>query len=166
MKQLYTALFLVLSSATFGQSSFFITLGQDTGDVRSYLESRTYVRELYDEDASHWRSPISRSQNMHYLFHDGLLYAQEDQRMFADEETAEHVSNTCIEYLKLLDYDSKELEAEAGEHFVAVTHDRVIEFITTPQKGSEQILMTLRVTSRRYGPRMQTERFVSSLASR
>lgn len=164
MRNILTLVLITLSFSLNAQSAFFVGIGQDTGEVREYLESRTYLRTLTEDSINLWTGNVFANQEIKYRFHEGTLYAIEDIRVFDDKEKAEAIAETCISYLKLLDFDSKQLESvNSTEHYVAVTHDKVVEFIRIQERGSDNISCTLKVTSRRYGPRMKTESFVASV---
>lgn len=164
MRNILTLVLITLSFSLSAQSAFFVGIGQDTGEVREYLESRTYLRALNEDSVNLWTGNVFANQEIKYRFHDGTLYSIEDVRIFDDKERAEAITETCIGYLKLLDFDSKQLEStNSTDHYVAVTHDKVVEFIRIQERGSDNISCILKVTSRRYGPRMKTESFVASV---
>ena len=166
MRKHFTLALILLSTSGFAQSAFFVGIGLDTGEVREYLDSRTYVQNLEEDSLNLWVASTFNNQEIKYRFHDGTLFSIEDIREFDNKEQALAISETCVDYLKLLDFDTKQIDAEGGtEHYVAVTHDRVVEFIQVKNREDDSYECTLRVTSRRYGPRMKTETFVASLNS-
>ncbi len=164
MRNILTLVLITLSFSLNAQSALFVGIGQDTGEVREFLETRTYLRSLTEDSINLWTGNVFSNQEIKYRFHEGTLYAIEDVRIFDDKEKAQAISETCISYLKLLDFDSKLLESSNGtDHYVAVTHDKVVEFIRVKDRDSDTYRCTLKVTSRRYGPRMKTESFVASV---
>lgn len=164
MRYTFTLALIFLSASLYSQSAFFVGIGLDTGEVKEYLNSRSYVTLLDDQQQDVWIASAFDNQEINYRFHDATLYAIEDVRAIDDKEKALAVSKTCVDYMKLLDFDTKQIESVSNtEHYVAITHDRVVEFIQERNKEDESYRCTLRVTSRRYGPRMKTESFVASI---
>lgn len=163
MRHIYTFALLLLPSFVFSQSALFIGIGLDTGAVRTMLEEKDYLRHLREDSAGVWTAHAFPHQTLSYRFFDGILYAIEDTRSFSDAEKVDQLTASCLAYLKLLDYDTKTVDASSGSaHYVAVTFDQVVEFVKTRQGDSYEC--TLRVTSRRHGPRMKTESFVAQVS--
>ncbi len=167
MRQLYTIAFLILASSLHAQSAFFVGIGKDTSEVREFLASRSYLQNITTDSVHIWTGKIVPGQEIQYRFHDGILYAIEDERSFSDKLVADQVESSCLAYLKLLDFDTRTLSSSGGKtHYVAVTYDQVVEFIREYDKDKTNSVCQLRVTSRRYGPRMRTESFVAQLNGR
>lgn len=164
MRNILTLVLITLSFSIHAQSAFFVGIGQDTGEVREYLETRTYLRTLTEDSTNLWTGSVFSNQEIKYRFHEGILYAIEDVRVFDNKEKAESISETCIGYLKLLDFDSKQLVSSGTrDHYVAITYDKVVEFSFESERDTDNYTCTLKVTSRRHGPRMKTESFVASV---
>lgn len=164
MRNTFTLVLLTLSLSLSAQSALFVGIGQDTSEVREYLSTRTYLGSISEDSLDLWVAEIRKQQEVKYRFHDGTLYAIEDIREYEDKQQAEEITRTCVEYLKLLDFDSKQLESSNRiKRYVAITPDKVVEFIQERDGSSERYTCTLKVTSRRYGPRMKTESFVASV---
>ncbi len=165
MRQIYTIALLLLSTSVFSQSALFVNIGQDTGEVREFLESRTYFRSISENSISLWTGTVHKNQEVRYHFFDGVLYAIEDQRLYTDKNQAHQVMEACVTYLEMVDFDTKEMESPDNnvDHYVAITHDRVVEFKMTWDRDTNEYTCSLMVTSRRYGPRMKTESFVSQV---
>ncbi|MDP5170725.1 MAG: hypothetical protein NWR72_10805 [Bacteroidia bacterium] len=166
MRQIYTFALLLLSASSFAQSAFFVGIGSDSNAVREIIESRAYLKPALGDSPDLWIRKVYSHQEIKYRFHEGILFSIEDERVFDTKELAEHVAETCKTYLGLLDFDTKQIDdIENADHFVAVTYDKVVEFILARDKTTEKYTCTLKVTSRRHGPRMQTESFVAQLTA-
>ncbi len=163
MRQLYTFILLLIPCFASSQSALFIGIGLDTGAVRTLLEEKDYLKHLREDSVGLWTARAFPNQTLSYRFFDGILYAIEDKRSFTDPEQVDQLTASCLAYLKLLDFDAKTVEASGTSvHYVAVTFDQVIEFVKI-RKG-DNYDCTLRVTSRRHGPRMKTESFVAQVS--
>jgi hypothetical protein len=149
------------------QNAMFLPFGQSSGQVKDYLASLDYVRELLSPSPDTLIHPVSARQQVVYCFRDGILYSIEDQRSYKDLKEADRVSKTCIEYMGREDRKVRNLGSSQGlGHFASVEEDRIVELFFYPGSKKEEARISLRVTSRNHGPRMETENLAAAIFKR
>ncbi|RMG72950.1 MAG: hypothetical protein D6722_04425 [Bacteroidetes bacterium] len=147
----------------------FLPFGQTSEEVLAYMDARDYAQYVeYIADSGHMQLDV-RGQEVLYVFDEDILYAVEDQRQFYDKDLADHVVETCLDFMALEERRVRNLDSPSGQsHYATVADDRIIELVVIDQgtRKAPDIRVRLKVTSRLYGPRMQTEAFAAQVARR
>jgi hypothetical protein len=153
----------------FGQSALFLPFGQNTQEVYDHFASREYYRVAPEPSVRTQDTLINqmgRGWIVTYLMEDGRLYAVEDERCYEDKKEADLVIEACLSYLNLFEKRVRTIrKANVKSYYVVVLEDRVVELkVWESGKRKKRITnISLRSTSRMYGPRLKTESMITQL---
>ena len=162
-------LFLVLAIAShvgFGQNALFIPFGQSIAEVDSFLESKDYLYEVYFPSDNILQAEVHPGRTLRYYFEDGYLFEIEEIRTINNYKLKETVVKGCLDFLKQTEEKVKVLKTNGVDsHYAVAPEDRVLEFTVTEtgRRKDRQVSITFTSTSRYYGPRMDTEAYVTQL---
>ncbi|MEM7657738.1 MAG: hypothetical protein AAF399_16525, partial [Bacteroidota bacterium] len=103
-----------------------------------------------------------------YLMEEEQLYAVEDIREYTDKKEVEAVITSCLAYFKLFDKRIREPRKNGLKaYYVVVLDDRLVELRVweSGKRKQRRTHISLRSTSRLYGPRLKTESMIAQLDS-
>lgn len=169
MKHLLLTLWGLFGAFGMAQNAMFLPFGQTTVDVMDYLDTRDYVHQVVYEADSGYMHLSLRQQEVQYFFDDEVLFAVEDRRVITDKKEADGVIKACLDFMAMEERRVRTLSSQSsGTHYAAVGDDRIMELIVVDlgTRKAPDIRIRLKVTSRLYGPRMQTEAFAAQVARR
>lgn len=151
----------------FGQSALFLPFGQQTQEVYDHVASREYYR-VAPAPTTHTQDTLINRMGegwfVTYLMEDGRLYAVEDERVYTDKKEADLVIEACLSYLGLFEKRVRTVrKASVKAYYVVVLDDRLVELkVWESGKRKKKITnISLRSTSRMYGPRLKTESMIA-----
>ncbi|MEO0582768.1 MAG: hypothetical protein AAF135_11135 [Bacteroidota bacterium] len=122
---------LTLSSALFAQNNLFVPFGQSKEEVKRYLYTRDYVRQITeDNELRIVRASLGKYKQVEYAFKENNLYATTVSRHYLDRQDAKEVQRNVLDYM---DFTSRgTLKQESEEKltvYTAMTDTRVIKFV-------------------------------------
>ncbi len=158
--------FFLAQPSLSAQNGMFVPFGQSKAEFEEYLETRDYIRRI---SRPHTDTMINLIDNDHwatYFFDHGVLYGIEDVRVYHDEEVAERVIESCLDYMSLSTLRTRTLRSKGDfRHYALVEGDRIVE-LRVYQRGPRRRKVTtlhLKATSRVHGPRLQTEAYANQI---
>jgi hypothetical protein len=162
--------FLLLLSSVWAQNALFIPFGQTMPQVQEFVATRDYIHVSEARDSLKDRllvNQVSARQKLTYVFQDEMLYAVEDFRTYDNKKQADAIIEACVDYMGLEERRVRTVSSSGGTtHYAALAEDRIIEFFVTKDRKADRYELRLKVTSRLYGPRMETETFAMELAGK
>ena len=160
----FALIITLLFSTAFAQNAAFLPFGSTSGDVNNHIASLAYFNGEVKEDTNTLTKLVSDQHNVIYSFSKKALYAVEDQRQFSDRKQASQVIKSCLTYMNRMDVKPRKINAEKDtERYAAVMADRITELVVKFDRKTKITTVSLKATSRNFGPRMQTEAFASSV---
>ena len=165
-KCLFGLALAVIWYPTLAQNALFVHFGQTVAEVDSFLNTKDYLADVYQADDKLIEVKVHEGRRLRYHFEEGYLYEIEEIREFYDHKLKESLVKNCLDFLKQTEEKVKVLKTEGVDsHYAVAPEDRVLEFTVTEsgKKRSRKLEMTFTSTSRYYGPRMDTEAYVSQL---
>ncbi|MEL7532980.1 MAG: hypothetical protein AAFN10_16810 [Bacteroidota bacterium] len=165
MRYLVILLCTLAFSTVSAQNSAFLDFGQSAQKVSDNLGH--YERPLGELKSSPnlLTYQFSKTRWLDYHFLGDELYRIEDIQVFADKDKAKEMIEACKVYLSLGAKDPVELNAPLGtSHYAKVFKDRVVELVVFNDRKNNLTQITLRVTSRNFGPRMEAEALAMKVA--
>ena len=169
MNSMKWSFFLVLAMAFqmgAAQNALFIPFGQSITEVDSFLGSKDYLYEVYFPEDNILQAEVHPGRTMRYYFEDGYLFEIEEVRVIDNYKLKESIVKGCLDFLKGTEEKVKVLKTEGlDSHYAVAPEDRVMEFtvLETGKRKDRQVSITFTSTSRYYGPRMDTEAYVTQL---
>ena len=155
-------LFILLASSqivSFSQNALFLPFGQSNQQIENYLVTRDYIQEIKREKQDQIVNQVTENRKVVYHFEENFLYATEDIRMITDKKLLDDALKSCREYMKDGDKLPKALSSKNFQkHYLIVKEDKIIELTLKKDSRTKDYILCLKVTSRRYGPRMATEK--------
>ncbi|MEO0470815.1 MAG: hypothetical protein AAF206_14405, partial [Bacteroidota bacterium] len=107
---------------------------------------------------------VSENHNVTYSFSKQTLYSIEDQRQFTDRKQANQVVKSCLKYMNMMDTKPRKIDGQKDAvRYASVMADRITELEVVFNKQTKTTTISLKATSRSFGPRMETEAFASSV---
>jgi hypothetical protein len=163
-------LYLLLNLPVWGQNALFIPFGQTFPQVQEFVATRDYIHLSEAKDTLNDQLLINRvsaRQQVTYRFQQNMLYAVEDFRTYDDKKEYEVIIEACKNFMALEERRVRTVSSQGGEtHYAALAEDRIIEFFVLKDRKEKRYELTLKVTSRLFGPRMETETFAMELAGK
>ncbi|GAB4414904.1 MAG: hypothetical protein OHK0039_23140 [Bacteroidia bacterium] len=151
------------------QNALFIPFGQREDEVLQDLRARDYIREIRRETQELRIVAFLHQAHLYYYIDEDILYAVEDVRRYGDRKEAEHIVQTCMDFMTLDERRIRQVDSDlGGHHYATVDEERIIELHVQDlgTRRKPDIVVSLKVTSRLYGPRMQTEAFAARLIAK
>ena len=165
MRYLVILLCTLAFSTVSAQNSAFLDFGQSAQKVSDNLGH--YERPLGELKSSPnlLTYQFSKTRWLDYHFLGDELFRIEDVQVFEDKEKAKEMIEACKVYLSLGTKEAVELDAPLGTtHYAKVFQDRVVELVVFNDRKNNLTKITLRVTSRNFGPRMEAEALALKVA--
>jgi len=165
MRYLVILLCTLAFTTVSAQNSAFLDFGQSAQKVSNNLGH--YERPLGELKSSPnlLTYQFSKTRWLDYHFVGDELYRIEDVQVFDDKDKAKQMIEACKIYLSLGSEDPVELDAPLGTtHYAKVFKDRVIELVVFNDRKNSLTQITMRVTSRNFGPRMEAEALAMKVA--
>ena len=168
MRNIYIFLFLSclgLSSQLWGQNANFLAFGLTLNEVQAELAKRDFVvdQQYYPDSDSLWISFPDEAAS--YLFENGTLYSIRYYKHYPDKKIADPHVQSVLHFFDLRKARVHKLNGSSGEdQYVMLEEDMLMLLTTRSQKKSELVSVELQATSRRYGPRTQTEALVTKVS--
>lgn len=165
MRYLVTLLCSLAFITVSAQNSAFLDFGQNQQSVADNLGH--YERPLGElkSKTNLLTYQYSKTRWLDYHFVSDELYRIEDVQVFADKDDAKETIEACKLYLSLGGREAVELDAPSGTtHYAKVMQDRVIELVIFNDRKNDLTQLTMRVTSRNFGPRMEAEALAMKIA--
>lgn len=151
---------LLMSLAASGQTALHIPFGQSLPEVQTFIDSRDYI--FHAETSANQDTLTAKigRKEAQYIFKEGVLYEITTSTLYQDKKKGEERYKSCVDFFKLRRSDIKNVSAgAAGKGIVAIEESQIAQVQSIPDKDAETIRVEMTITSRRHGPRMQTEEF-------
>ena len=161
-------LFVLLASSqlvSFAQNALFLPFGQNDQQITAYLNTRDYIQAIHNNEKDQIVNQVSETRQVIYHLKDQLLYATEDIRIFSNKQQMEEALKSCREYMKDGKNQPKALNSNTyDKHYLIVKADQIIELTVKKDAKTKTYVLSLKVTSRNYGPRMATQKIAEQFS--
>lgn len=136
-----------------GQNNFFLPFGQTSEEVKSFLYSRDYVRDVEEDiELQSLRVQLDDHKQVEYAFDErGVLYATTITRQYDRVKDAKDIEQEVLEYMGVISSGQVSRNAEGPlTCHTAVSDSRVVKLFVLEHEDGRTL--TLTSLSRLHGP--------------
>lgn len=164
---LFVSIPLLLHLSVLAQSPLHIPFGQTLQEVQTFLKSRDYISGIEVDPSMNSITATDGRKAVEYRFQDDKLYAISTSLEYGNKKQADEHFKSCQDYFKRMKGDGKNFSDPAFDKgYVSLEDARIAQLHSTQNKEDGSVLVSMIITSRNYGPKLETEALARELTTR
>ncbi len=164
---LFVSIPLLLHLSVLAQSPLHVPFGQTLQEVQTFLKSRDYISNVEVDPSKSLITFMAGKKAVEYRFQDEKLYAISTSLEYRDKKQADEHFKSCQDYFKRMKGEGKNISDPAFDKaYVSLEDARLGQLYATQNKEDGSVLISMIITSRNYGPRMETEALAREIVTR
>ena len=165
----FTVVLVLFLSNLSAQNALFLPFGFTKAEVDTELAGKDYIKEISKFDQL-WTVTVSEEWKVEYYFQNDRLFAVKDFRKFENNKQKKSMESTTLsvlDFMKKGDNEASLIENQGGvTSYGSMKGDQLFEFVVDKDtyRWKKETELVLKVTSRKFGPRRQTDELATMIS--